>query len=59
MCETDFDILSGIHRYGYTDQSHLLREFKRYHSMDIQSARILALKNVGNIQDSPEHSIVK
>lgn len=52
LCETDFDILSGVHRYGYTDQSHLLREFKRYHSMDIQSAKILALKNVGNIQEA-------
>lgn len=59
LCETDFDILSGIHRYGYTDQSHLLREFKRYHSMDIQSARILALKNVGNIQDTLPQPMVK
>ena len=59
MCETDFDILSGVHRYGYTDQSHLLREFKRYHSMDIQSAKILALKYVGNIQDTLPQPMVK
>ncbi len=59
LCETDFDILSGVHRYGYTDQSHLLREFKRYHSMDIQSAKILALKYVGNIQDTLPQPMVK
>lgn len=49
--EPDFDVLSAVHKYGYTDQSHLLREFKRYHSMDIQSARTVAFKDVGNIQD--------
>lgn len=47
----DFNILNAVHQYGYTDQSHLLREFKRYHSMDIQSAKAAAFKNVENIQD--------
>lgn len=47
----DFNILDAVHQYGYTDQSHLLREFKRYHSMDIQSAKAAAFKNVENIQD--------
>ena len=51
MCEPDFDVLSAVHKFGYTDQSHLLREFKRYHSMDIHKARIMAFKDVGNIQD--------
>ncbi len=36
---------------SFTDQSHLLREFKRYHSMDIHNARMMAFKDVGNIQD--------
>lgn len=49
--EPDFDVLSAVHKFGYTDQSHLLREFKRYHSMDIHNARIMAFKDVGNIQD--------
>ena len=47
----DFDVLSAVYKFGYTDQSHLLREFKRYHSMDIHNARIMAFKDVGNIQD--------
>ena len=51
LAEPDFDVLSAVHKYGYTDQSHLLREFKRYHSMDIHNARIMAFKDVGNIQD--------
>lgn len=51
LCELDFDVLSAVHKFGYTDQSHLLREFKRYHSMDIHNARIMAFKDVGNIQD--------
>ena len=50
LCEPDFDVLSAVHKYGYTDQSHLLREFKRYHSMDIHEARTIALKDVENIQ---------
>ncbi len=51
LCEPDFDALSAVHKFGYTDQSHLLREFKRYHSMDIHNARIMAFKDVGNIQE--------
>lgn len=31
LCEPDFDVLSAVYKFGYTDQSHLLREFKRYH----------------------------
>jgi len=51
LAEPDFDVLSAVHKFGYTDQSHLLREFKRYHSMDIHNARIMAFKDVGNIQE--------
>lgn len=51
LCELDFNVLNAIHKFGYTDQSHLLREFKRYHSMDMHKARTTAFKNVGNIQD--------
>lgn len=51
LYEANFDVLNAVYKYGYTDQSHLLREFKRYHSMDIYSAKAIALKNVGNIQD--------
>lgn len=51
LCDKDFDVLSAVYKYGYTDQSHLLREFKRYHSMDIHKAIEMAFKDVGNIQD--------
>lgn len=44
------DILDAVYRYGYTDQSHLIREFKRYHTMGIQKAKEYARNNVGNIQ---------
>jgi AraC-like DNA-binding protein len=49
--EADFDVLSAVHKFGYTDQSHLLREFKRYHSVDIHKARSIAFNDVGNILD--------
>lgn len=52
VCEPDFNLLNAVHKYGYTDQPHLLREFKRYHSMDIRSARTLAFQDVGNIQEA-------
>lgn len=44
-----FHVMDAVWRYGYTDQSHLLREFKRYHTMDIQAARKYAYR-VENIQ---------
>lgn len=51
--KADFDVLDAVCKYGYVDQSHLLREFKRYHGMDIQTAKRYAY-NVGNIQDISE-----
>lgn len=53
-CEPDFDLLNAVHKYGYTDQSHLLREFRKYHSMDIHRARTLAFQDVGNIQEASD-----
>ena len=44
-----FSVMDAVWQYGYTDQSHLMREFKRYHTMDIQTARNYA-HHVGNIQ---------
>lgn len=45
-----FCIQDAVYKYGYTDQSHLMREFKRYHTMDIQKAKIHAYDHVDNIQ---------
>lgn len=46
----DFCILDAVERYRYTDQAHLTREFKRYHTMDIKKAKMYACQNVENIQ---------
>lgn len=54
LYEPHFDILNAVYKYGFTDQSHLMREFKKYHSMDINSARVIAFKNVENIQENFE-----
>lgn len=32
-------VLDWVHKYGYADQAHLLRDFKKYHSMTISQAR--------------------
>lgn len=40
----DFNIQDAVYKYGYADQSHLMREFKRYHTMDIKSARQYAAR---------------
>lgn len=34
-----FDVMDAVHRYGYSDQSHLLHEFKKYHTMLPEEAR--------------------
>lgn len=54
LYEPHFDVLNAVYKYGFTDQSHLMREFKKYHSMDINSARVIAFKNVENIQENFE-----
>lgn len=41
-----FNIQDAVYNYGYTDQSHLMHEFKRYHTMDIRSAREYALAEI-------------
>ncbi len=48
----DFNILDSVCKYGYTDQSHLMREFKKYHTMTIAEAKAIALNNVAFLQDS-------
>lgn len=33
MFSKEFRVLDAVEKYGYSDQSHLLRDFKQYHSM--------------------------
>lgn len=40
----DFNVLDSIDKFGYYDQSHLLREFKKYHGLTLSEARRDALK---------------
>lgn len=39
------NIQETVYKYGYTDQSHLLREFKRFHTMTPAESRIFALQH--------------
>lgn len=46
-----FQVLDAVERYGYTDQSHLLRDFKRFHTMNMADARHHALRHVAFLQE--------
>lgn len=59
LTNPQFDVLDAVCRYGYADQSHLMREFKRYHAMNIQSAKEYARAHVGNIQSFSEGFMIK
>ena len=47
LFERDFDVQDAVHRFGFTDQSHLLRDFKRFHSLTPTQARAYALGQRG------------
>lgn len=38
VSQSQFHIMDAVQKYGYTDLSHLMREFERYHSMGIRNA---------------------
>lgn len=52
LYDKDFNITDAVYKYGYSDQAHLCRDFKKYHSMNMSDAKKHAMQNVGNIQDS-------
>ncbi len=41
--KSHLNMMDAVQRYGYTDLSHLMREFERYHSMNIRDALKMAL----------------
>lgn len=51
VLDKSFDIQDAVLKYGFTDEAHLMREFRRYHGMNIREARAYAAGNVANIQD--------
>lgn len=46
LCNPHFQALDAVHQYGYTDQAHLARDFKRFHSLNIPQARAYARKMI-------------
>lgn len=40
-----FDVQDAVYRYGFSDQSHLLNEFKRFHGVTPEQARQIAFIN--------------
>ncbi len=46
-----FDIQDAVFRYGFTDQSHLLHDFKKFHTMTLPQAQARAWKDVGFLQE--------
>lgn len=50
LFQRNFQMQDAVGKFGYTDQSHLLREFKKYHSLSISKALENARKDVGFLQ---------
>ena len=49
-----FDVQDAVARFGYTDQSHLLRHFKTCHSLPLTQALALARQDVAFLQSKPD-----
>lgn len=52
LSEGDFNAVDKALEYGYNDQSHLLNDFRRFHTVTPKQAREIALKDVAFLQDS-------
>ncbi|MCH5296793.1 MAG: helix-turn-helix transcriptional regulator [Ruminococcus sp.] len=44
----NFNILDAVEKFGYYDQSHMIKEFKKYHGMSIN----MALENVSHFYNT-------
>lgn len=45
LLSPDFDVFDSVEKFGYTDQAHLLNDFKKRHGMTPREARNFALSN--------------
>ena len=45
--QEQFAVQDAVFRYGYSDQSHLLNEFKRFHGVSPDQARKIAASSLG------------
>lgn len=60
MCfSADFDIFEAVVKYGFTDQSHLLKDFRKYHSMTPKQALENAKMSLFYNTDIGYHDIIK
>lgn len=46
-----FHVLDAVQKYGYTDQAHLLNDFRKIHGMSLSEARKYAFQNVDFLQE--------
>lgn len=46
LLNKNFNIQDGVCKYGYTDQSHLINDFKKFHTLSPTGARKFALKEM-------------
>lgn len=58
VSRSDLDLADAVYQYGYTDVPHLMREFRRYHSMNIREARKLAFDGYADEKESEEKANV-
>ncbi|MDF2986678.1 MAG: transcriptional regulator, AraC family [Eubacterium sp.] len=42
LLDRNFNMQDGVFKYGYTDQSHLANDFKKYHAMSPMDAKMFA-----------------
>lgn len=50
LFQKGFSVQDAVCEFGYTDQAHLLHEFKKYHGSTLREAVRLARQNVGFLQ---------
>ncbi len=48
---SNFQVQDAVFKYGYTDQAHMMREFKRFHTMSVTEAKIYAWQDVAFLQE--------
>lgn len=46
-----FQIQDAVYQYGYTDQAHLLNDFRKKHSLPLRTAKKTAFENVDFLQE--------
>ncbi len=42
----DFNVLDAVYELGYTDQAHLVNDFRQFHTMSPQEAKGFAMKDI-------------